>query len=94
MVHTLVEHHAETLAERVDQPIAVPVHEFPQVALALAEIDTLDAALRDVSVTPGGYPVAIDDSPATTHAQLLAAGFAGSMRADQPRPEGTNEVKI
>lgn len=116
-IYEITDAGAEALADKVGQLIAVPAHEFPQVAVALAEIDTLDAdaaanavddrvgaleariaeitALRDVSVTPAGYLVAFGYLLATMHAELSwLQGFAGSMRTDQPRPEGTNEVEI
>ena len=40
-IYEITDAGVEALAERVGQLIAAPAHEFPQFAVALAEIDTL-----------------------------------------------------
>jgi DNA-binding PadR family transcriptional regulator len=74
-VYEITDAGVEALQERVAQLVAAPVHEFPQFAVALAEIDTLgdDAAAA-----------AVDDrveALETRAAEIMALRDAGVTRA-------------
>jgi DNA-binding PadR family transcriptional regulator len=111
-IYEITDAGAEALADRVGELIAVPAHEFPQFAVALAQIDTLDAdaaadavdgrvgalearaaeimALRDASVTPAGFLLALEYLLATTQAELSwLRSFADSMRPGAPQRQLT-----
>jgi DNA-binding PadR family transcriptional regulator len=117
-IYEITDAGAEVLAERVRELIAIPVHEFPQFAVALAEVDTLGSdaaanavddrvgamearaaeimALRDASVTPGGYLMALDYLLATMQAELLwLREFASSLRSGQlERRQGISGSRV
>jgi hypothetical protein len=78
---------AEALAERVCQLVATPVHEFPQIVVALAEIDTLggDAAANAVDDRVGALEaraaeiMAVRDAGVTPGGYLVALDYLLAM---------------
>ncbi|WP_428341169.1 PadR family transcriptional regulator [Mycobacterium sp.] len=67
----------EALADRVGQLIAEPTHEFPQFAVALAEIDTLsgDAAADAVDDRVGALEARAAEIMALRDASVAPAGY-------------------
>jgi DNA-binding PadR family transcriptional regulator len=68
---------AELLAERVRELIAIPVHEFPQVVVALAEVDTLggDAAASAVDDRVGAMEARAAEIMALRDAGVTPGGY-------------------
>jgi len=67
----------EALADRVGELIAVPTHEFPQFAVALAEIDTLGAevAANAVDDRVGALEARVAELMALRDAGVTPAGY-------------------
>jgi DNA-binding PadR family transcriptional regulator len=67
----------EALADRVGELIAVPTHEFPQFAVALAEIDTLgpDLAANAVDDRVGALEARVAELMALRDASVTPAGY-------------------
>jgi DNA-binding PadR family transcriptional regulator len=67
----------EALADRVGELIAVPTHEFPQFAVALAEIDTLgpDVAANAVDDRVGALEARVAELMALRDASVTPAGY-------------------
>jgi DNA-binding PadR family transcriptional regulator len=76
-IYEITDAGAEALADRVGQLIAVPTHEFPQFAVALAEIDTLgaDAAANAVEERIGALEARAADMMALRDASVTPAGY-------------------
>jgi DNA-binding PadR family transcriptional regulator len=76
-IYEITDAGAEALAERVGQLIAVPAHEFPQFAVALAEIDTLDAhaAANAVEERIGALDSRAAEITALRDARVTPAGY-------------------
>jgi DNA-binding PadR family transcriptional regulator len=67
----------EALADRVGELIAVPTHEFPQFAVALAEIDTLgaDVAANAIDDRVGALDARVAELMALRDASVTPAGY-------------------
>lgn len=67
----------EALADRVSELIAVPTHEFPQFAVALAEIDTLGAevAANAIDDRVGALEARVAELMALRDASVTPAGY-------------------
>jgi DNA-binding PadR family transcriptional regulator len=76
-IYEITDAGVEALADRVGQLIAVPAHEFPQFAVALAEIDTLgaDAAADAVADRVGALESRIAEIMAVRDASVTPAGY-------------------
>jgi len=108
-IYEITDAGVEALADRVGELIAVPVHEFPQFAVALAEIDTLGAgaAANAVDDRVGALEarvaelMALRDASVTPAAYLVAFDYLlATTRAELSwlhgfaRRQQTNEVEI
>jgi DNA-binding PadR family transcriptional regulator len=71
----------EALTERVAELVAVPAHEFPQFAVALAEIDTLgaDAAANAVNDRVGALEARVAEIMALRDASVTPAGYLAAF---------------
>jgi DNA-binding PadR family transcriptional regulator len=86
-IYEITDAGAEALAERVRQLISVPVHEFPQFVVALAEVDTLgcDAAANAVDDRVGALEaraaeiMALRDAGVTPDGYLVALDYLLAM---------------
>jgi DNA-binding PadR family transcriptional regulator len=76
-VYEITDAGGEALADRVGQLIAVPAPEFPQFAVALAEIDTLgaDAAANAVDERVGALEARAAEIMALRDASVTPAGY-------------------
>jgi DNA-binding PadR family transcriptional regulator len=76
-VYEITDAGVEALADRVGQLISVPAHEFPQFAVALAEIDTLgeDAAADAVEDRVGALEARAAEIMALRDASATPAGY-------------------
>ena len=76
-IYEITDAGAEALADRVGQLIAMPAHEFPQFAVALAEIDTLgdDAAADAVDDRVGALEARVAEITALRDASVTPAGY-------------------
>jgi DNA-binding PadR family transcriptional regulator len=76
-VYEITDAGVEALADRVGELIAVPVHEFPQFAVALAEIDTLGAgaAANAVHNRVGALEARVAELMALRDASVTPAGY-------------------
>jgi DNA-binding PadR family transcriptional regulator len=76
-IYEITDAGAEALADRVGQLIAVPAHEFPQFAAALAQIDTLgaDAAADAVEDRVGALEARAAEIMALRDAGVTPAGY-------------------
>lgn len=76
-IYEITDAGAEALADRVGELIAVPAHEFPQFAVALAEIDTLDddAAADAVADRAGALESRVAEITALRDAGVTPAGY-------------------
>jgi len=90
-IYEITDAGVESLAERVGQLIATPVHEFPQFVVALAEVDTLgsDAAASAVGDRVGAMEaraaeiMALRDSGITPGGYLVALDYLlATMQAE------------
>jgi DNA-binding PadR family transcriptional regulator len=76
-IYEITDAGAELLAERVRELIAIPVHEFPQFVVALAEVDTLgsDAAANAVDDRVGALEARAAEIMALRHAGVTPGGY-------------------
>jgi DNA-binding PadR family transcriptional regulator len=76
-IHEITDAGAELLAERVRELIAIPVHEFPQFVVALAEVDTLggDAAANAVDDRVGAMEARAAEIMALRDAGITPGGY-------------------
>jgi DNA-binding PadR family transcriptional regulator len=76
-IYEITDAGAEALADRVGELIAVPTHEFPQFAVALAAIDTLgaDAAADAVDERIGALESRAAEITALRDASVTPAGY-------------------
>ena len=76
-IYEITDAGVEALADRVGQLIAVPTHEFPQFAVALAEIDTLDedVAANAVGDRVGALEARVAEIMALRDASVTPAGY-------------------
>jgi DNA-binding PadR family transcriptional regulator len=76
-IYEITDAGGEALAERVGQLIAVPAAEFPQFAVALAEIDTLgaDAAANALDDRVGALEARAAEIMALRDASVTPAGY-------------------
>ncbi|WIM89841.1 PadR family transcriptional regulator [Candidatus Mycobacterium wuenschmannii] len=76
-IYEITDAGVEALADRVGQLIAEPTHEFPQFAVALAEIDTLDAdaAANAVDERVGALEARAAEIVALHDASVTPAGY-------------------
>ena len=76
-IYEITDAGAEALADRVGQLIAVPAYEFPQFAVALAQIDTLggDAAADAVDDRVGALEARAAEIMALRDASVTPAGY-------------------
>jgi DNA-binding PadR family transcriptional regulator len=76
-IYEITDAGVEALADRVGQLIAVPAHEFPQLAVALAEIDTLgaDAAANAIDDRVGALEARVAEIMALRDASVTPAGY-------------------
>jgi DNA-binding PadR family transcriptional regulator len=76
-VYEITDAGAELLAERVRELIAIPVHEFPQFVVALAEVDTLgsDAAANAVDDRVGAMEARAAEIMALRDAGVTPGGY-------------------
>src|SRR5277367_2442030 len=76
-IYEITDAGAEALADRVGQLVAVPAYEFPQFAVALAQIDTLgeDAAADAVDDRVGALEARAAEIMALRDASVTPAGY-------------------
>jgi DNA-binding PadR family transcriptional regulator len=76
-IYEITDAGAELLAERVRELIAIPVHEFPQFVVALAEVDTLggDAAANAVDDRVGAMEARAAEIMALRDAGVTPGGY-------------------
>ena len=76
-IYEITDAGVEALADRVGELIAVPAHEFPQFAVALAEIDTLDAGASANAVDDrvGALEARVAELMALRDASVTPAGY-------------------
>ncbi len=76
-IYEITDAGVEALAGRVGQLIAVPAHEFPQFAVALVEIDTLDAdvAASAVDDRVGALEARVAEMMALRDAGVTPTGY-------------------
>ena len=76
-IYEITDAGAELLAERVRELIAIPVHEFPQFVVALAEVDTLgsDAAANAVDDRVGAMEARAAEIMALRDAGITPGGY-------------------
>jgi DNA-binding PadR family transcriptional regulator len=76
-IYEITDAGVDALADRVGQLIAVPAYEFPQFAVALAEIDTLgeDAAANAVDDRVGALEARAAEIMALRDAGVTPAGY-------------------
>jgi DNA-binding PadR family transcriptional regulator len=76
-IYEITDAGVEALADRVGQLISVPAHEFPQFAVALAEIDTLgeDAAADAVDDRVGALEARAAETMALRDANVTPTGY-------------------
>ena len=76
-IYEITDAGGDTLAQRVRQLIATPVHEFPQFVVALAEVDTLgsDAAANAVDDRVGAMEARAAEIMALRDAGVTPGGY-------------------
>ncbi|ORV64658.1 hypothetical protein AWC06_06250 [Mycobacterium fragae] len=81
VVYEITDAGAEALGERVRELIATPVHEFPQLVVALAEVDTLDMGTAAIAVDDriGALEARVAEIMALRDAGVTPAGYLAAL---------------
>lgn len=81
VVYEITDAGAEALGERVRETIATPVHEFPQLVVALAEVDTLDMGTAAIAVDDriGALEARVAEIMALRDAGITPAAYLAAL---------------